>query len=281
MSTPKSRERDRNYRPSDFNLDANKRYLASGRTPGERAATYNKSKGTVRRTPLTSARHKKLQTEESDIIAFAKSKPGKEIGQTMMAQHGAKPDPDLQGADAHKRAPGTTTVKTEAPKVTMTDPAKESTKRRSTRTQKSVAKAVRKGTNPIAGFGNKARAALKANSAGLEHNEASIVSTRAGAKASEKDHLQPKQSFPSGGRHHAPSATGAKKNAYGSMNAVSTGRHSSEPYVGKHRGSYDATADAHRTALQGSISYGKHSAEYRKMTSNPTRGWFEPATKAA
>lgn len=109
---------------------------------------------------------------------------------------------------------------------------------------KRVARALKKGANPIAGFGSASRRAL---------------ATRNGPKAQETDHLQAQQ-FPSGGKHHASSAQGASKNAYGSMSDASTGRHSlSNGQVGR-RGSYSREKDvagAYKDSV-GSGYTGKH-----------------------
>jgi len=89
---------------------------------------------------------------------------------------------------------------------------------------KRVARALKKGANPIAGFGAASRRAL---------------ATRNGPKSSEKDHLS--EQF--GGKHHAPSAQGASKNAYGSMSDPSRGRHSLNNGRIGHRGSYSPSKD--------------------------------------
>jgi len=89
---------------------------------------------------------------------------------------------------------------------------------------KRVARALKKGANPIAGFGAVSRRAL---------------ATRNGPKASEKDHLSP-DLF---GKHHASSYQSARKNNYGSMSDPSTGRHSlNNGQVGR-RGSYSREKD--------------------------------------
>ncbi len=96
---------------------------------------------------------------------------------------------------------------------------------------KRVARALKKGRNPIAGFGAVSRRAL---------------ATRNGPKSSETDHFQPDQfaGFSGlGGRHHAPSAQGAAKNAYGSMSDPSIGRHSLNNGPVGRRGSYSREKD--------------------------------------
>lgn len=90
---------------------------------------------------------------------------------------------------------------------------------------KRVARALKAGRNPIAGFGAASRRAL---------------ATRNGPKSSETDHLQDKQFS---GRHHASPAQSARKNAYGSTSDASTGRHSlNNGQVGR-RGSYSKERD--------------------------------------
>jgi len=109
---------------------------------------------------------------------------------------------------------------------------------------KRLSRALKSGKSPIAGMGAVSRKAL---------------ATRNGPKASETDHLQTAQ-FPSG-RHHAPSAKGASKNAYGSMSDPSTGRHSlNNGPTGMHSGSYSRERDvagAYKDSV-GSGYVGKH-----------------------
>jgi hypothetical protein len=246
--------------------DVNYNYLQGGKTPAERSSHYQKHNSGTRTVKLGPSRHAKLLEQESKIHDFASSKPGRELGRAMLEKHGVKPDQALQGPDAHKRASGVN--------VTTIDPAKESQARKETR-MAAKKRAPKARTYKPSAIGAKARAAAN-NLAGLEHSEANVKSTRTGAKASETDHLQTQQF---GGKHHASSAASAVKNAYGSMSAMSSGKRSAENsgYVGKHRGAYSPDVDAHRVALSGSISYGKHSA----TGVGRVRGNFEPLKRAA
>ena len=110
-------------------------------------------------------------------------------------------------------------------------------------THKRVARALKAGRNPIAGFGAASRRAL---------------ATRNGPKSSETDHLQGDQF---GGKHHAPSnPTSVSKNNVGSESAASTGRHSlNNGQVGR-RGSYNREKDvagAYKDSV-GAGRVGKH-----------------------
>lgn len=107
---------------------------------------------------------------------------------------------------------------------------------------------------------SKAQKALKSgpSKVGAKARAAASALRGAGAqKAPETRHLQTQQF---GGKHHAPSAQGAKKNAYGSMSDPSIGRHSlSNGQVGR-RGSYSREKDvagAYKSSV-GSGYTGKH-----------------------
>lgn len=81
--------------------------------------------------------------------------------------------------------------------------------------QKALAKAVKTGTYKPSSIGSKARAAAsKLQSMTTSQAQDNVT------KLSESRHLQSQQF---GGKHHAPSAQGARKNAFGTS------------YTGKHR----------------------------------------------
>jgi len=107
----------------------------------DREAAKLKVKKPGKVTPASQARMSKLKVNESSLVSLASSELGKSLGHAMNEYHGIKPDPDLQGEDAYKRAP--TPVKNPlksritTPMATI-DPIKESQERKQARTAKKV-----------------------------------------------------------------------------------------------------------------------------------------------
>jgi hypothetical protein len=130
--------------------------------------------------------------------------------------------------------------------------------------QKRNARAQAKGKSVIGDIGKAVRSSVKP--------------TRNGPKATEKDHLRSDEF--SGAKHVSSSSySSAKKNVSARSDTPSTGRHSKEAgYIGKHRApEHDHDKDLAGVIKNGGYSYGKHSAEYRKMTMKTarSRGPFE------
>lgn len=107
---------------------------------------------------------------------------------------------------------------------------------------KHLARQLKVGQNPIAGFGAAARR--------------KVAATRNGPKATETDHLRPDQF--AGGRHRAPSNSySVGKNVSTPMNSRNTGRHA--PYEGKHRGGEDHWKDVSAVIQRGGgPAFGRH-----------------------
>jgi len=260
-------------------------FLSGGRTPAERSAAHQKGKGsTARRYKLGEARHAKLLAAERQVHETAGNKLGRHLGASELAHHGFRRDPDLQGPDAHKGQPSVQKppgVK-ELPMTTV-NPNEESQRRKRDRAQKQTARAVPKGRDVTGLSGTVARATAKARAKGTpEVSRPSATPIRNGPKLPETQHLQSQQF--TGGKHHAPSAQGARKNAYG---AESKGSHATDSPIyhalarqtgtsvapsgkGSSSPAYEATASRMRlqgrSTPSGPSKAGKHERSYSATT---------------
>jgi len=101
--------------------------------------------------------------------------------------------------------------------------------------QKALAKSVKSGSYKPSGIGAKARAAaskLKEAATGGKHRGSPKQANEYGLKLTPYGNtsIGKHSKEAAGGKHHAPSAQSAVKNAYGSMDAPARGRHSKEAH---------------------------------------------------
>lgn len=284
-SAAKKEGREPKYTPSDFEPKTNdQKYLAGGRTPAERASAYRKStrtkSGSLKRVGLSEQRLGKLQEEDRNLHSLLQRGNVKEVTRKFHAAHGAS-SPSMRQESMTMAAPA------KAPAGKTVDPVAESRTRRAARTVKAAEKTVRtkptaqqffaRAKEDVSQAKRESRAKAKENLTGLVHNDANIQVSRHGPKAPLTDHLHPAEFA---GKHHAPASTSSSmKNAKGA--ARSPGAHSS--YEGRHRGSYNESHDVTRTALSGSISYGRHTKPGANTAYSSSvakiRGPFEPGQK--
>lgn len=308
----KAEGRKAKYVKEDFEpKTADQKYLAGGKTPAERAAHYQKHNSLTRTKKLSPARLAQLQKEESNLHTILQHDSVKKITREMHGYAGVSspamraessrpssgPPPIHEGYNSrmptkHKGKvffggkPGkelpitkaspmaapkpekaaTPAAKPSAPVSKTVDQVADSQARKTTRAAAKPKSSGLGGTVAKATARARAKNTTEASIAGLTHKEETVQTSRHSPKAPMTDHMQPQQF---GGLARA-----AGHGRIGKQSVSSTG------YAGKHRGTYNAAEDSRRTALSGSISYGKHSAEGQAMYNKPkVRGWFEPGAK--
>lgn len=286
----KTEERKPRYTKADF---ASSEKLAKELKIRREGKVSNSS---PRRVPLKPERLAKLQEEDRNLHSLLQHDSVKQVTRELHKQHGVSspamraqssrpssgPPPIYEGYNSRTpthlkgkvffggkpgkqlpmtKAPSMAATKTEktatpaaikvnAPALKTIDQVAASKERKTTR---ATAKPRTSGMGSTVAKAT-ARARAKSSApAGLEHSESTVQPSRNGPKAPMTDHMQPQQF---GGL-----AKAASHGRIGKQSVSSTG------YAGKHRGVYNATEDARRVALSGSISYGKHSAEGSAMYS--------------